>query len=213
MADGAHGLQDTASPETAPPETARFTAMADGTLEDWKIIGRHAGAFQQGLADRVLTHLKLLDGDFGGYPVDRLEHSVQTATRAHRAGMDEEYVVCALLHDIGDTLGSANHADIGAAILKPYVSEQNHWMLENHGIFQGYYFFDYLGLDRNMRDQYRGHPNYEYTAQFCHLYDQSAFDPHYESMPLEAFDPMVRRVFSTVKRSIYRKPTGQMAAE
>lgn len=203
MADGAHG----------PEDTAKFTAMADGTLEDWKIIGRHAGAFQRGLADRVLTHLKLLDGDFGGYPVDRLEHSVQTATRAHRAGMDEEYVVCALLHDIGDTLGSANHADIGAAILKPYVSEQNHWMLENHGIFQGYYFFDYLGLDKNMRDQYRGHPNFEYTAQFCHLYDQSAFDPNYDTMPLDAFEPMVQRVFSQVKRSIYRKPEGQMAAE
>lgn len=203
MADGAHGAED----------TAKFTAMADGTLEDWQIIGRHAGTFQRGLADRVLTHLKLLDGDFGGYPVDRLEHSVQTATRAHRAGMDEEYVVCALLHDIGDTLGSANHADIGAAILKPYVSEQNHWMLEHHGIFQGYYFFDFLGLDRNMRDQYRGHPSFEYTAQFCHLYDQSAFDPNYDSMPLEAFEPMVQRVFSQVKRSIYRKPTGQMAAE
>lgn len=203
MADGAHGSQ----------EVAKFTQMADGTLEDWMIIGKQAGAFQRGLADRVLTHLKLLDGDFGGYPVDRLEHSVQTATRAHRAGMDEEYVVCALLHDIGDTLGSANHADIGAAILKPYVSEANHWMLEHHGIFQGYYFFDFLGLDKNMREQFRGHPQFEYTAQFCHLYDQSAFDPAYDSMPLEAFEPMVQRVFSTVKRSIYRKPTGAMAAE
>lgn len=203
MADGAHGAED----------RARFTQMVDGTAADWAIIGRHAGAFQRGLADRVLTHLKLLDGDFGGYPVDRLEHSVQTATRAHRAGMDEEYVVCALLHDIGDTLGSANHADIGAAILKPYVSEQNHWMLEHHGIFQGYYFFDFLGLDRDMREQYRGHPAFEHTAQFCHLYDQAAFDPNYDSMPLEAFEPMVHRVFSTVKRSIYKKPTGQMAAE
>jgi len=196
MADGAHGTE----------ERAKFTQMVDGTPADWMVIGRHAGAFQRGLADRVLTHLKLLDGDFGGYPVDRLEHSIQTATRAHRAGMDEEYVVCALLHDIGDTLGSANHADIGAAILKPFVSEQNHWMLEHHGIFQGYYFFDFLGLDKNMREQYRGHPAFEYTAQFCHLYDQSAFDPNYESMPLEAFEPMVQRVFSTVKRSIYKKP-------
>ena len=203
MADGEHGAQ----------ERAKYIQMADGTLEDWQIIGKHAGAFQRGLAGRVLSHLKLLDGDFGGYPVDRLEHSIQTATRAHRAGKDEEYVVCALLHDIGDTLGSANHADVGAAILKPYVSEQNHWMVENHAIFQGYYFFDFLGLDKNMRDQYRGHPNFEYTAQFCHLYDQNAFDPKYESMPLEAFEPMVERVFSTVKRSIYKKPGGRMAAE
>ena len=185
---------------------AGFTSMVDGTAEDWKVISACAAPFQKGLADRVLTHLRLLDGDFGGYPVDRLEHSVQTATRAHQAGMDEEYVVCALLHDIGDTLGSANHADIGAAILKPYVSERNHWMLEHHGVFQGYYFFAYLGLDRDMREQFRGHPHFEHTAQFCHLYDQSAFDPAYESMPLAAFEPMVQRVFSKVKRSIYKKP-------
>jgi predicted HD phosphohydrolase len=196
MADGAQG----------PHETAQFTAMVEGTMDDWKIIAGHARAFHKGLPDRVLAHLKLLEGDFGGYPVDRLEHSVQTASRAHRAGMDEEYVVCALLHDIGDTLGSANHADIAAAMLKPYVSEANHWMLEHHGIFQGYYFFHHLGLDRDMRDQFRGHPHFEYTAQFCHLYDQSAFDPTYSSMPLEAFEPMVQRVFSTLKRSIYRNP-------
>jgi len=202
MADGAHGAE----------ERAKYRQMADGTREDWMIIGKNAATFQAGLASRVLTHLKLLDGDFGGYPVDRLEHSLQTATRAHRAGKDEEYVVCALLHDIGDTLGSANHADIGAAVLKPYVSEQNHWMVEQHGVFQGYYFFDFLGLDRNMRDKFRGHPWFEYTAQFCHLYDQSAFDPAYESMPLEAFEPMVQRVFSTVKRSIYRNPEA-VAAE
>jgi predicted HD phosphohydrolase len=201
MADGAHGIE----------ERAKFTAMVDGTREDWMKIGRSSAQFRTGLADRVLTHLKLLDGDFGGFPVDRLEHSVQTASRAHRAGMDEEYVVCALLHDIGDTLGSANHADIGAAILKPFVSEKNHWMLENHGIFQGYYFFEYLGLDKDMREQFRGHPHFEYTAQFCHLFDQSAFDPAYESMPLSAFEPMVQRVFATVKTSIYNKPA--MAAE
>ena len=185
---------------------AKFTAMSNGTLEDWKAIGRHMAPFNRDLPNRVLTHLKLLDGDFGGYPVDRLEHSLQTATRALRDGRDEEYVVCALLHDIGDTLGPANHAEIGAVILKPYVSEQNHWMLEKHGVFQGYYFFDFLGLDRDMREQYRGHPWFEYTAQFCHLYDQSAFDPAYDSMPLEAFEPMVHRVLSTVKRSIYKKP-------
>jgi predicted HD phosphohydrolase len=200
MADGEQGSQ------------AAFTAMTEATQEDWMAIVQHMGPFQRDLPNRVLTHLKLLDGDFGGYPVDRLEHSLQTATRAYRDERDEEYVVCALLHDIGDTLGSANHADIGAAILKPYISEQNHWMLEHHGVFQGYYFFDYLGLDKNMREQYRGHPAFEYTAQFCHLYDQSAFDPAYESMPLSAFEPMVKRVFSSVKRSIYKKPAA-VAAE
>ena len=145
--------------DTAP--RASFTAMVDAKREDWLLIADQMKPFQRDLPNRILTHLKLLQGDYGGYSVDRFEHSLQSATLAHRAGRDEEYVVCALLHDIGDTLGSANHADVAAAILKPYVSEANHWMIEHHGIFQGYYFFDYLGLDRDMRDQYRGHPHFE----------------------------------------------------
>lgn len=201
MADGEHGSE----------AQARFRAMTEGTAEDWAVIASASAAFGRGLPDRVITHLKLLDGDFGGFPVDRLEHSVQTASRAHRDGRDEEYVVCALLHDIGDTLGPSNHAEIGAVLLKPYVSEANHWMLHNHGIFQGYYFFHHLGLDRNMRDQFRGHPHFEYTAQFCHLYDQAAFDPAYELMPLEAFVPMVQRVMSRPRTSIYLRPNGDSA--
>ena len=183
-----------------------FKSFAESTQDDWAHIAEHAADFNKGLADRILAHLKLLDGDFGGFPVDRLEHSLQTATMAHRDGRDEEYVVCALLHDIGDTLGSHNHPDVAAAILKPFVSEQNLWMVQNHGIFQGYYFFHHLGLDRNMREQFSGHPWYEYTAQFCHLYDQKAFDPEYHSEPLEFFEPMVRRVFARPKNSIYKKP-------
>jgi predicted HD phosphohydrolase len=179
--------------------------MTEGTAEDWAIIGKSMAPFVKELPDRVLSHLKMLDGDCGGFAVDRLEHSLQTATRAFKDGRDEEYVVCALLHDMGDILGPRNHADIAAAILKPFVSEQNHWMVEQHGIFQGYYFFHYIGLDREAREQHRGHPAFEHTAQFCHLYDQAAFDPAYESMPLSAFEPMVHRVFSTVKRSIYVK--------
>lgn len=186
------------------PKTAKFKAMTEGTREDWLVIRDGAIVHNQGLADRILDHLRLLDGDFGGFPVDRLEHSLQTATRAHRDGRDEEYVVCALLHDIGDTLGSMNHADIAAAILKPFVSEKNYWMVENHAIFQGYYFFDYIGLDKNLRDQFKNHPCYEYTAQFCHLYDQMAFDPDYESEPLSFFEPMVRRLFSQPKNSVYK---------
>jgi len=186
-------------------ERAAFKTMAESTQAEWALIAKNSAEFNRGLADRVLTHLKLLDGDFGGFAVDRLEHSLQSATLAHRDGMDEEYVVCALLHDIGDTLGSMNHADIGAAILKPFVSEQNHWMMENHGIFQGYYFFHHLGLDRDMREQYRGHPSFEHTARFCHRHDQNAFDPAYESMPLDAFVPMVQRVMSAPKRSIYMR--------
>ena len=195
-------MADGHSPQT---ESAKRHAMTEGTAEDWAIIGKSMAPFVKDLPNRVLSHLKMLDGDCGGFAVDRLEHSLQTATRAFKDGRDEEYVVCALLHDMGDILGPRNHADIAAAILKPFVSEQNHWMVEQHGIFQGYYFFHYIGLDREAREQHRGHPAFEHTAQFCHLYDQAAFDPAYESMPLSAFEPMVQRVFSTVKRSIYVK--------
>jgi predicted HD phosphohydrolase len=184
---------------------AAFHAMTEGTQDDWMLIAGNALAFNKSLPARVIAHLKLLHGDFGGYAVDRLEHSVQTASRAFRDGRDEEYVVCALLHDIGDTLGSLNHADIGAAILKPFVSEQNLFMLEKHGIFQGYYFFEYLGLDKNMRDQYRDHPSYGYVAEFCEKYDQNSFDPKYESMPLEAFIPLVENVMQRPRRSIYMR--------
>jgi predicted HD phosphohydrolase len=186
-------------------DRARFHAMTEGTQEDWAAIGRAAAPHRGELADRLLTHLKLLDNDHGGFAVDRLEHSLQTATRAHRAGQDEEYVVCALMHDIGDILCPASHAELGAAILKPYISEANHWIMEKHGVFQGYYFFHHIGLDRDMREQFRSHPHFEYCAQFCHLYDQSSFDPAYESMPLEAFEPMLRRIVDIPKASMYKR--------
>ncbi|MBL4620264.1 MAG: hypothetical protein JKX88_09240 [Marinicaulis sp.] len=177
--------------------------MAEGTQDDWMKIAGQFGPFAAQGGKRVLEHLKLLDGDYGGFPIDRLTHCLQTATRAYKDGRDEEYVVCALLHDIGDTLGAFNHPDIAAAILKPFVSEQNHWMVEKHGIFQGYYFFHYLGIDRDMRDAYRDHPHFGHTATFCEKYDQSAFDPNYESMPLEAFEPMVMKLFEMPKNSVY----------
>ena len=201
----ADGNQSDIHAQIGHEQSAKFKAMTAGTQEDWQIIAGHAKGFNKGLADRVLTHLALLDGDYGGFPIDRLAHSLQSATRAHKDGMDEEYVVCALLHDIGDTLGSYNHPDIAAAILKPFVSEANHWMVANHGIFQGYYFFEHLGLDKDMREQYRDHPHFERTARFCHRHDQNAFDPDYESLPLSFFEPMVQRLFAAPKNSIYLK--------
>jgi len=193
-------------------ERATYKSMAESTKQDWEIIGRENGQFNAKLADRVLDHLRILDGDYGGFPVDRLTHSLQSATLAHRDGMDEEYVVCALLHDIGDTLGSYNHADIAAAVLKPFVSEENHWIVEHHGIFQGYYFFHHIGLDKDMREQYRGHPYFESCARFCHRHDQNAFDPAYDTMPLSEFEPMVRKVFEKPKNSIYMRNSKQAAA-
>jgi predicted HD phosphohydrolase len=184
---------------------AKYHAMTEGTLEDWQTIGLANAAFARALPDRLIRALTELGQDEGGFAVDRLEHSLQTATRAHRDGRDEEYVVCALMHDIGDLMGPANHAEVGAVIMKPYVSEANHWMMDKHGVFQGYYFFHYLGLDRDMREQFRGHPHFEYTAQFCHLYDQNSFEPAYDTMPLEAFEPMLRRIVERPKQSIYRR--------
>ena len=184
-------------------DTVSFIAMADGTAEDYALLERMDRHYMEGLVGRVLAHLDLLKEGYGGYKIDRYQHSLQTATRAHRAGRDEEYVVCALLHDIGDTLGPRNHADVAAAILKPFVSERNHWIVEKHAIFQGYYFFEYLGLDKNMRKQFEGHPWFDYTAEFCEKYDQSSFDPDYESLPLGFFEQMIRHVMARPRRSIY----------
>jgi predicted HD phosphohydrolase len=184
---------------------AAFHAMTEGTKEDWDKIAVGAIELAAGLPDRVLTHLRQLGGDYGGFAVDRLEHSLQTATRAYRADRDDEYVFCALIHDIGDLLGPLNHADVAAAVVKPFVSERNHWMVEKHAIFQGYYFFHHLGLDPNLREQFRGHEWFDYTAEFCQEYDQAAFDPGYDTLPLEHFEPLVRQVMTSPKRSIYMK--------
>ena len=190
-------------------QQAKFKAMTEGTAEDWQIIAGHMRPFMRALPGRIITHLKLLDGDYGGYPVDRLEHCLQTATRAHRDGRDEEYVVCALLHDIGDTLGPSNHADVAATILRFPHSPPTPSLLKHHGIFQGYYFFHYVGLDRNSRDSFDDHPYYQACVDFCHLYDQNSFDPDYQSEPLEYFIPMVEQVMSAPKKSLYMKAMAQ----
>lgn len=182
----------------------QFTKMQESTQEDWQLIGAEFMQFTKGLPARIIKHLQLLDGDYGGFPIDRYAHSLQTATRALRDGRDDEYVCCALLHDIGDTLGSFNHPDIAAAILKPFVSADNLWMVQNHGIFQGYYFFHHIGMDQNMREQFRDHPCFERTAEFCELYDSPAFDKHAETFPIVEFEPMLERLFSQPKNTIYK---------
>jgi predicted HD phosphohydrolase len=194
------------------PETS-FTRMQDATREDYQVIGRHSLEFFAGLPDRILRHLELLDSDTGGYAVSRLTHSLQTATRAERDGRDEEYIVCALMHDIGDTIACANHSDLAATMLQPFVSEENYWIVKHHGVFQGYYFFHHLGLDRNAREAYRGHPLFGECAAFCARYDQNSFDPKYDTLPLAHFEPMVRKVFAAPKQSIYLNPgTGRIGS-
>ncbi len=182
-------------------QKATFRTMEESTVEDWRRAVAGGERFRAGHVDRILVQMRALGTDDGGFAVDRLEHCLQTATRAYRAGCDEEYVVCALLHDIGDLMCPSNHADMAAAMLKPYVSEANHWMVANHTIFQGYYYFHHLGRDRNLREQFRGHPHFEHTAAFCHLYDQNSFETDFDSMPLEAFEPMLRRVLDQPRRA------------
>lgn len=179
------------------PERAKFRSFEEGTQEDWSLIAGQYLGFASKLPDRVLTHLKLLDGDFGGFPIDRLQHCLQTATRAHRDGRPESYVVMALLHDIGDTLGTYDHPAIAAAILEPFVSEEELWICRNHNDFQGYYYYHFLGMDRDKREQYRGSPYFDACEEFCAKYDQAAFDPEYDTLPLEFFEPILRRVMAT----------------
>ena len=188
----------------ALPQRAQFHHMKEGTQSDWEIIGAEFSEFRSTVVNRIKDHLLLLKGDSGGFPVDRLTHCLQTATLAHQDGKDEEYVVCALLHDIGDTLGPANHADVAAVLREPYVNEANVWMVKHHGIFQGYYFFHYMGLDRNMRDQFADNENFKRTARFIAKYDDPSFDPSMPKMELSLFEPMVRSVFSQPKTSIYK---------
>lgn len=183
--------------------------MTEGTQEDWDRIVAAQLEFYPGLADRVMTHLGLLAGDYGGFVVDRLVHSTQTATRAMRANRSDDYIACALLHDIGDTLGSFNHPDVAAAIIKPFVSEEVHWICANHGAFQGYYYFHFIGGDRDVRENFRSSPYFEACAEFCEKYDQAAFDPDYDSEPLDFFEPMLRRVMARPINSMYAKVAEQ----
>lgn len=182
-----------------------FREMTASTQEDWMKIMTRQKEFFQKLPDRILDHMKLLGEDFGGFPIDRLQHCLQTADLAAEDGRDDEYVVAALIHDIGDTLGSVNHADVSAAILQPFVSEETHWMVKHHAIFQGYNFFHHLGLDRNMRSKFGGTPHYDQTEEFVAKYDNLAFDHERPKLSLDLFEPMLHRVFAKPKHSIYMR--------
>lgn len=177
-------------------ESVTFTRMADGTYDDYQLLARLYEPLVTRLPDEVIGMLDRLKGDKLGYKVDRYEHSLQSATRAFRDGADEETVVCALLHDIGDTLAPENHSQLGAAVLRPYVSPENHWLIQHHAMFQGYYYYHHIGMDRDERERHRGHPMFERTAAFCEKWDQNSFDPQYDTMPFSAFEPMVRRLFA-----------------
>jgi len=173
-----------------------FTEMKHGSKEDYLFLEKHEKNYVSKTADRILKYMSGLTKTLEGYPISRLEHSLQSATKALKAGQDEEMIVAALLHDIGDELAPMNHSEYAAAILKPYVSEKTHWIVERHGEFQAYYYAHHLGGDRNKREKYKNHKYYQATIDFCEKYDQSSFDPNYKSLPLEHFEPMVKRIFS-----------------
>lgn len=177
-------------------ETVSFTQMKDGTAEDYALLERYEEEYIAGLADRILGALDKLKDGFGGYKVTRYEHSLQSATRAERAGKDEEYVVATLIHDIGDDLAPHTHGEMVAAILSPYVRADVCWMISHHGAFQIFHYGPQTGLDPNVRDRWRDHPQYDATVEFCELYDQASFDPAYDSFPIEHFEPMARKVFA-----------------
>ena len=173
-----------------------YVRMDEGTVEDYALERELSEPFIAGTADRLMAYMDVLHHSFPGGQIDRYQHSLQTATRALRAGECEEIVVAALLHDIGDALAPENHAEVGANILRPYVSRHTYWMLKHHGIFQGYYFWDKIGRNKDERERFRGHPAFAMTERFTGDYDQMAFDPDYETMTMEDFAPMVRRIFA-----------------
>ena len=178
------------------PGKVSYRKMKDGTKADYAFMAENAVVFTRNTPDRLLAYLDTILVGIPGEHVDTREHSLQTATRAHRDGADEETVVAALLHDIGVPFAPANHDQFAAEILRPYVGWETYWMVRHHGVFQGYYYFHHVGGDREAREKYRGHPAFEKTVAFCEDWDQASFDPNYESMPLSAFEPMVQRIFA-----------------
>lgn len=173
-----------------------WTSFEEAEQADWDAVMEYEEQFNAELVDRIIAMLKSLDEDWTPYPINRYQHSLQSATRAHADGADEEIVVAALIHDIGDILSPYNHGELAAAMVRPYMSERARWIIEHHCVFQGYYYNHMLGGDRNAREKYKDSPYYDDAVYFCHNYDQNAFDPNYPTKPLEFFEPMLRRVFS-----------------
>lgn len=177
-------------------DKVKFTAMKDGDAADYAMLDVHEREYAAGTADGLLGALVELDESLSGYQVTRLGHSLQAATRAWQAGADTDWVVAALLHDIGDIYAPYNHDEYAAAVLKPFVREQVTWVVEKHGDFQRLYYAHHVGGNRHARDRYRDHAYYQDCADFCEMWDQSSFDPDYPMMSVEDFAPLVREVFA-----------------
>ena len=170
--------------------------MKNGSKEDYLLLDKHEKKYVNGTANRIIKFMSGLNTSLEGYKISRLEHSLQTATRAFNDKASEEMIVAALLHDIGDELAPLNHSEYAATILKPYVSEKTHWIVEKHGEFQMYYYAHHLGGNRNLRDKYKNHKYYNDTLEFCEKWDQTSFDPNFKSLKLKDFEPLIRKIFS-----------------
>ena len=177
-------------------ERVKFTAMKDGDKEDYDFLTEHEVAYTKGTADRLLQALVDLDEGLSGYQVSRLDHSLQAATRAERDGADTDWIVAALLHDIGDIYAPYNHDEYAAAVLRPFVREQVAWVVEKHGDFQMVYYGEHVGANPQKRQAYADHPFFDDCATFCERWDQSSFDPVYDALPLTHFADRVREVFA-----------------
>jgi len=173
-----------------------FTKMEDGTKEDYEFLARHEHEFVQDLPSRIMRALEKLRNSFSGYKIDRLEHSLQCASRAERDGADADWVVSALIHDLGDDLAPLNHDSLAAAIVAPYVREECAWVVKHHGIFQYKYYADKIGLDPEARQKYKDSPHYDAAVKFCQDWDQTSFDPDYDTLPLEHFRSVVEEIFT-----------------
>lgn len=174
-----------------------FTQMKDGTKEDYEFLTAHEIDHTRHTARRLLKALVELDESLSGYQITRLGHSLQSASRAWRDGADIDWVVAALLHDIGDIYAPYNHDEYAATILKPFVREQVTWCVATHGDFQMVYYGQHLdGFDENKRDRHAGHAYFDDCAAFCERWDQASFDPDYDDLPLAFFAPMVEEVFA-----------------
>jgi predicted HD phosphohydrolase len=178
------------------PRVVSFRRMEDGTREDYELLDRGEREYVRALPDRILAALRKLDQSLPGYPVTRLGHSLQAATRALKDGADDELIVAALIHDVGDDLAPYNHSEVAAGIIRPYVRAEVTWIVEQHGLFQTYYYAHHSGRDRNVREKFRGHPWYQACKDFCANWDQCSFDPEYASEPLNAFESRLREIFS-----------------
>ena len=190
-------MNDESTATAAPGDgVVSFVRMEDGTQADYELLDRRERAYVRELPDRVLGALQKLDQSLQGYAVTRLQHSLQAATRALRDGADDELIVAALIHDVGDDLSPYNHAEVAAGIIRPYVRREVAWIVEQHGLFQTYYYAHHYGRDRNAREQFRGHPWYQACKDFCANWDQCSFDPAYASLPMSTFEPRLREIFS-----------------